>query len=200
MELNPGMYKTIIDPLLNSLRQRVYYHVAKDSTVLDIACGTGDLAFKLAEKCRHVTGIDLYGPMVIYAGQKAEKENIDNTDFQIADASDLSRFSDDQFDTATMSLALHQFNSDERTLILAEALRVAPKLIIADYAQPIASMFLRSGVHVAERIAGKEHYRNFNSFRHEGGTEMIATKNDYRVSHSELSGSGVFSVIVIERG
>ena len=71
---------------------------------------------------------------------------------------------------ATMSLALHQFDTVSRTDILAEALRVAPKLIIADYANPITSSFLRTGVHVAERIAGKEHFQNFNSFRHEGGT------------------------------
>ena len=27
MELNPGIYSMFIDPLLNSLRQRVYQHV-----------------------------------------------------------------------------------------------------------------------------------------------------------------------------
>lgn len=200
MELNPGMYSTIIDPLLGSLRQKVYNLVPEKSNALDIACGTGDLAFKLAGKCRQVTGIDLYEPMIKYANHKAETSGITNVGFQVADASDLSRFKDNQFDIATMSLALHQFNSEERKRILSEALRVSPRLIIADYAQPILSAFFRTGVSIAERIAGLEHYRNFKSFRKEGGTDSIAVKNSYHVTRTLLSGSGVFSVMVIEAG
>ncbi len=199
MELNPHIYNAVIDPLLKSLRQRVYRSVEKNSRVLDIACGTGNLAFSLAGKCTHVTGIDLFEPMVRYAAKEAGREGIANTDFQVADASDLSRFDNDLFDVATMSLALHQFNSAARSLILSEALRVAPKLIVADYAQPISSGFLRAGIHLAERMAGLSHYRNFNSFRKEGGTYRIAGSLNYRVTHSERSGSGVFSLVTVER-
>ncbi len=200
MELNPGLYRTLIDPWLKSLRQRVVRLVDEGSDVLDIACGTGDLAFMLAAKCHRVTGIDLYEPMVRYASREAVKSRgLTNTGFHVADASDLSEFADDSFDVATMSLALHQFDPAERTKIIHEALRVAPVLIVADYAHPIETGFFRAGIHVAERIAGRGHYRNFRSFGQEGGTDVIAEKQNFRLIHSELSGSGVFAVMTIGR-
>ncbi len=198
MELNPRLYNKIIDPLLKSLHERICRQVDDGSRVLDIACGTGSLAIMLSEKCSHVSGIDLYEPMIRFATITAERSALTHVDFRVADATNLSGFKNKSFDVATMSLALHQFKPDERKQILAEAFRLAPRLIVADYAEPVLSGFLRTSVHIAERIAGRTHYRNFNSYRLEGGTDAIAENLHYKILHAELSASGVFSVMIAE--
>ncbi len=199
MELSPFMYQALVDPLLKNLRNHVIRLTDTGSRVVDIACGTGDLAFMLAARCSKVVGVDIYEPMINYARDKKKENGFENTEFYVADASDLSPFGEDEFDLATMSLAFHQFDSNSRAGILSEALRISPRLIIADYAEPIASGFFRAGVHLAERMAGASHYRNFRSFGREGGSDVIAGKSGYRVIRNEISGSGVFAITEIYR-
>ncbi len=59
------------------------------SPILDIACGTGLYALPMAERGFEVTGIDLAKPMLEYARQKAELQNL-NVEFFYADARDFS--------------------------------------------------------------------------------------------------------------
>ena len=54
-----------------------------DSVVLDIGCGTGSLALRLAPCAAHVHGLDLSGEMIRIAEDKAGAQNVDNVTFHV---------------------------------------------------------------------------------------------------------------------
>lgn len=61
---------------------------AKPMTVLDVCCGTGNVAELLARESYHVTGFDLSSPMIEVARKKAEKKGL-AIDYHVADATKL---------------------------------------------------------------------------------------------------------------
>lgn len=83
------------------------------SKVLEIGCGVGITSCYLAKKVGcSVTSIDLNGPMVTWARQRAEREGLaDRIAFRVADAQDLP-FSDGSFD-AVISESVTAFVPDK---------------------------------------------------------------------------------------
>lgn len=74
-------------------------------TILDIGCGTGELALALAARGHPVTGVDLAPSAVELAKRKATKRGL-NVEFQTADATELHGY-DGYFDTVLDSGLLH---------------------------------------------------------------------------------------------
>jgi ubiquinone/menaquinone biosynthesis C-methylase UbiE len=192
MDLNPRLYNLVIDSLLIKIRERVSRHIIAQSKVIDIACGTGAQSFYLAKKCNNITGVDIWEPMINYAEKKRRKLNISNLTFKVADATDLSQFKDKEFDFSIMSLALHQFPPIDRIHILQEAVRISKKMIIADYTSPLPTNIYGWGIRFAERMAGKEHFANFNSYLSVGGLSGISKEIGLRTIHLEVFGNEVF--------
>jgi demethylmenaquinone methyltransferase/2-methoxy-6-polyprenyl-1,4-benzoquinol methylase len=192
MEINPALYNILIDTLLQKMRQRVSMHISYGSSVIDIACGTGAQVFQLAYKCRSITGIDISPPMIEYAEKKRIKNNLQNLSFKITDATDLSHFKDKEFDFSIMSLALHQFRSEDRILILKEAGRISEEILIADYSNPQPHDIYGLGIKIAERMAGKEHFTNFKSYLSSGGLTGISNETGLKTIHQEVFAKGVF--------
>jgi demethylmenaquinone methyltransferase/2-methoxy-6-polyprenyl-1,4-benzoquinol methylase len=199
MELNPRIYNRLIDPLLASVRSRLIFHAGEGQKVLDVASGTGELVRGLHKKSSYVAGVDIEGEMIEYSRMKAADSEKESMEFFRADARELSIFSDNSFNIATMSLALHQFNTQDRPIILSEIFRIADELVIADYSYPLPEGLKKVAVKIAERIAGKEHYQNFKTFMKEGGTKEITEKHGYTCIHTEASGSGIFSIYKIQK-
>jgi demethylmenaquinone methyltransferase/2-methoxy-6-polyprenyl-1,4-benzoquinol methylase len=78
---------------------------ARGDDVLDIATGTGDLAFAIRQTgAKHVTGTDFSEEMIEAAKKKAPKHGPD-VRFMLADALDLP-FEDAAFDAATVAFGL----------------------------------------------------------------------------------------------
>lgn len=191
MNLHPNFYSLFIDPLLGSSRNRIVRHIPENSTVLDIACGTGLLAKEMRSRANHVTAIDLDITMVEYASKKYRGEGLE---FLIADAGDLSRFEDNQFDLATLSMALHQFPPDQIDGIIASVNRVCRTMLILDYSFPMTAGVNKAIVYAIERMAGREHYTNFQYYNSQGGVEKLFRRNNIDCRLIEISGSGVFSL------
>ncbi|MCX6144393.1 MAG: class I SAM-dependent methyltransferase, partial [Ignavibacteriales bacterium] len=52
-------YDLVIAPNQDTIFAQVRGIIWNGSTVLDVGCGTGRLAFQLADKCKKVDGVDL---------------------------------------------------------------------------------------------------------------------------------------------
>lgn len=52
-----------------------------DAVVLEVGCGTGSLALRLADACEHIHGLDLSGEMVRIARAKASEAQVSNLTF-----------------------------------------------------------------------------------------------------------------------
>lgn len=57
-----------------------------DSVVLDIGCGTGSLALRLADAGAHIHGVDFSSEMIRIAREKAVADGVDNVTFLVARA------------------------------------------------------------------------------------------------------------------
>jgi len=93
--------------------------------VLDVAGGTGDIAFRIIEASQrhaHATVLDINGSMLAVGRDRAEKQGLAaNTDFVEANAEALP-FEDDTFDAYTIAFGIR--NVPRIEVALAEAYRV----------------------------------------------------------------------------
>ncbi len=94
----------------------------KKAECLDIACGTGDISFLLANKYKDSTiiGIDLNEKMLEIANKLLEFK-YNNINFQIADMCD-TKFNSEQFDIITGGYALR--NAPDLSIALNEIYRI----------------------------------------------------------------------------
>ncbi len=191
---NGLFYSFCIDPLLQRIREKMKRYILKNEQVIDIACGTGEQVFAFAPKARWVVGVDLAESMIKWANKESLKRRIKNVEFVVANAEDLSRFSDKAFDVSTMSLALHQFPPEYYQPIISEMKRIAERIVIFDYAVPLQNTILGYGVRAIEFLAGREHNRCFKAYCAAGGLTAILSNNDLEITAMHTMGKGIFSV------
>ena len=133
---HPKLYELGLVLLATLRRQAARAVGTHNRKVLDIACGTGGLAYELAKIKHEVTGIDLDGDMLKQAARKTDP-NLDLC-FVHGDAIKLP-FADHSYDAATMAFAMHDVPYEIGVLILRESRRVlAPlgEITIIDYNEP----------------------------------------------------------------
>jgi demethylmenaquinone methyltransferase/2-methoxy-6-polyprenyl-1,4-benzoquinol methylase len=94
-------------------------------SVLDVAGGTGDIAFRIVEasgRNAHATVLDINGSMLAVGRDRAEKKGLTaNTDFVEANAEELP-FAEASFDAYTIAFGIR--NVPRIDVALAEAFRV----------------------------------------------------------------------------
>ena len=164
-------YHKLFDRELASAREVVVDLVTERSSVLDIACGTGQLCFALRAKknCR-VVGIDLSLRQLRFA----EKSNSsDEITFIHMDATNLIGIEDHSFDYVTMLFLMHELTGEQQVRVLMEAFRVADKIIIIDSVVPLPKNFSGRGIRFVEATFGRDHNRNFKNFLANGGINGI---------------------------
>ena len=99
--------------------------------VLDVACGTGDMAVELLRQGCSVTGVDLSEEMMAIAKRKVE-----SGEWKVADAEHLP-FADRSFDAVTCAFGVRNFVHLEQGL--SEMLRVLKpggRMVILELATP----------------------------------------------------------------
>ncbi|MFQ6056814.1 MAG: class I SAM-dependent methyltransferase [Methanosarcinales archaeon] len=83
-------------------------NVSKEDKVLDVATGTGFLAYEFAKTAKEVIGVDITKEMLVYAEKTKEEEKVENVTFKIADAESLP-FRDNFFDIVSCRYSFHHF-------------------------------------------------------------------------------------------
>ncbi len=112
--------------------------VKEGMKILDIACGTGDLAFefrKAAGSAGKVIGVDFSEGMLELARLKAKQKNID-IEFINADALNLP-FENNVFDRASIAFGIR--NVDDKITCLKEMTRVVipgGKVVVLEFGTP----------------------------------------------------------------
>lgn len=131
---------------------------ANGMAVLDCASGTGDLAIKFKEAVEdgRVVGTDFCEDMLVFAGPKAEKKNLD-IKFEFADVMNL-QYKDGEFDISSISFGIR--NVDDPVKGLSEMARVVKpggKVAVLEFGQPkgIFSLFYKFYSKVIMPTAGR---------------------------------------------
>lgn len=93
-----------------------------NAKILDLATGTGDLAFEFERKCStcHITGLDFSEEMLVIARRKADRR-ASRVNFISGDAMDLP-FADASFDVIGIAYGIR--NTDDPLTVLREMRRV----------------------------------------------------------------------------
>ena len=98
-------------------------------TALDVGCGDGMLACKLAARCAAVTGIDRDGPMVAAARELARAEGRSTAAFIEADFMEHP-FEEASFDFACANTSLHHMDFGAALAKMARILRPGGRLAV----------------------------------------------------------------------
>jgi demethylmenaquinone methyltransferase / 2-methoxy-6-polyprenyl-1,4-benzoquinol methylase len=106
--------------------------------VLDLACGTGDITFMVAEGLTvgHVIGVDITSGMLEIANRKREQAGIETAHFQLGDIMRLD-FPDGHFDRVTVGYGLR--NVPDLPGLLKEVfrlLRPEGRFLSLDFGKP----------------------------------------------------------------
>ena len=113
----------------------------ENALVLDVACGTGDLAVELQKNAKaKILGTDFCRPMLAIAKEKNAPENL-FIPYLEADGMNLS-FADETFDAVTIAFGLRNFSNWQAGLIeLHRILKVGGKLVILEFSAPVVPGF-----------------------------------------------------------
>ena len=102
----------------NSWRNKAIRKVADSGSkkVLDIACGTGDMAIKMAKSIPgiSITGIDLSPKMLEEGRRKVEREHLQERIVLIEGDSLALPFDDESFDAITVAFGVRNFENLEK--------------------------------------------------------------------------------------
>ena len=149
-------------------RREVCNMVLKNNpeSIIDIATGTGDIAFDLIQENNHVVGIDNAKKMLEIANQKKTSGNIS---FQLEDAENMS-FENDSFNAATVSFGVRNFEDLSKGLTEIKRILVpGGKLVILETAVP-SFFILRFGYFLYTKmiipLIGKIIAQNKNAYKY----------------------------------
>lgn len=193
-----SLYRIFIDPVLSPSHEIVKSIIGKNKKIIDIACGTGSLVFKLAPNAKYIIGIDLSVPMIKQAIIIRHKLSFNNTKFLVHDALKLDSVIKEKYNYATLSMAVHQFPMETGLNILNKLKIHVNQIIIFDYNFKMKSNILKKIVYIMERIAGKEHYENFKYYMNTGGLPAILKKLQLKIDKKIITGNGVFTIIKVK--
>lgn len=139
-------HRTLIDPTLFRVLGPV-----EGLHMLDLACGNGYIARKLARAGARVTGVDASTPVMEHARAREEREPL-GIGYHVADAARLDGLGDASFDVVVCNMALRDIPDAEGALReAARVLRPGGRLITS-LSHPCFDVSVSSSGWVVERI------------------------------------------------
>jgi demethylmenaquinone methyltransferase/2-methoxy-6-polyprenyl-1,4-benzoquinol methylase len=113
--------------------------VGPGDSVLDVCCGTGDLAFELAGRVSPagtVVGCDFSEPMLDLARDKAADRGAESVRFEWADALQLP-YDAGRFDAVTVGFGVRNFaDRDQGLREMTRVLRPGGRLVVLEFTEP----------------------------------------------------------------
>lgn len=115
-------------------------HLSADAKVLDVATGTGDLAFTASRRARKTAAFDFSFQMIEIAAQKANKGDVEGVYFQVARAEQVP-FRDGSFHGATSAFAMRNVKPmlDEVLVEIHRVLQPGGRVAILEFSRPPAA-------------------------------------------------------------
>lgn len=173
-------------------RKIFFKYVKRKHKVLDVATGTGDMAFILAKRSKDVTGIDISNEMIRHAKAKAEVHPA----FLVDDAYDID-FERGTFDLVTCCNGLHVMQEPSKALAeMRRVLKSRGKLVTITFAYGDASLSERLRLlGQSIRIGRPGYWHNFTGKQ----LRRLHTEAGFKVLKCEYCWKGPPAVLTVAR-
>jgi len=191
-------YDKVIAPNQDKVFETVKVIISNDSVILDVGCGTGRMAFRLWDKYRKYTGIDLSIRNIDTAKKKLCKKLSEKIEYIHADAYTYLKGSDIKYDYAVLSYVIHEINEPDRVPLLKLLSQHAENIIIVDYLVPRPGGFTDRINGIVEYVAGREHYLNFKSYVSNGGLRGLARQSELNITKEIIDSPKTAHIAVIK--
>jgi len=158
LEMRPKSYDERMERIsrgrVRTIKEAVAGEVPEGSHVLDIGCGTGELAALVIERDCTVEGFDLSPSMVRAAEERIKTDNLSGK-FSVRriGVEAMDGFGGENFDSVVSTLVFSELNDDERHFALKHAARIlrpGGTIVIADEVVPKRAA--RRLIHTATRL------------------------------------------------
>jgi len=148
--------------------------------ILDLCCGTGDLAIRMARTAKsgvHITGYDLNPHMLEMARNKAKKSNGADVDFLQGDAGAMP-FGDQSFDCITIGFGFRNLTwenpaREKHILEISRVMKPGARLFIIESAvpeNPLVKLLYRMYLRIVLVPLGGLISGNFKAYRYLAGS------------------------------
>ena len=144
LEMRPKSYDERMDRIskghVRAIKEAVACEVPEGSHVMEIGCGTGELAALIIERDCTVEGFDLSFSMVRAAEKRIKTDNLSGK-FSVRriGVEAMDGFAGENFDSVVSTLVFSELNDDERLFALkhaARTLKPGGSIVIADEVVP----------------------------------------------------------------
>ena len=158
LEGRPQSYDRLITGVslgrIRSAKKVIAAELSSARHILDIGCGTGELACMLAGQGASIHAFDLNPKMIAFARQRSETQNLeDKISFQKMGVHAMDHLPADDYDGVVATLVFSELSDDERQFALKHANRVLkPDGIIAIADEVIPQNILQKMAHLLFRI------------------------------------------------
>jgi len=159
----------------------------KEKIILDLCCGTGN-QIKLLSKhgFRNLYCLDISDSMLEIAKKSDSSIKIYNED------ATKTNFGNAFFDVVIISFAIHEKDRNIQQALINEAHRIVKKdgfILVVDYVFDNKTTKLgRILINIIEKIAGREHYRNFKKYIQNKGLLSLIKKDKFKlVKYNRMS-------------
>ncbi|MBN2515850.1 MAG: class I SAM-dependent methyltransferase [Deltaproteobacteria bacterium] len=144
LEMKPTTYDRHMDRASRShvleAKRAIVKEVTPGSYVLDVGCGTGDLARMMIERTCIVDGFDMNPAMVMAAGERIKTEHLEGKfSARQRGVEGMDGIATETYDAIVSTLVFSELNDDEKCFALQQAQRILrPEgiIIIADEVVP----------------------------------------------------------------
>ncbi len=174
---------------------RAASYLGPDSEVLEIGCGTGTIAMKLAPRAAHVLATDLSGALLKIARQRQAQGPVTNVTFHKAGFGALP---EGQYD-AVMSFNVLHLIEDQDAALAEMASRVKPGGVVVIKTGCLSERWTSCPLRVligAMRLVGKA---PFVAFRTVAETEAAVERAGLEIVEAESMGGGVVTRFLVAR-
>ncbi len=172
-----------------------------DQRVLEVGCGTGTNLLHYQQAGSEVFGIDLSPRMLAQAHRKLGSR----ARLHRGDAARLP-YPDAVFDLAVAMLTLHEMPRSKRSVVMEEMARVVKaegQLLLVDF-HPGPLQFprgygIKPFILMIERLAGREHFRNYCDFITRGGLPPLLDAAGLQIDRQRIVSGGNLVLLRVRR-
>ena len=147
-------YDRFIAPNLDETFRIMMAMMKKESTVLDVGCGTGRFIFQSEKRFHQAVGVDLSSRNIKTANKNLMNSGATNLSFIHGNAETLAEHVKKKFDYSTISHVIHEMPEEIRLRIIKNMKEVSNEIIIGDYYVPQPNNQRGISNRIAEVLAG----------------------------------------------